>query len=73
MVTSRFPTARETAILTESLAAHRGEYRADPKAAKAMLAVGESPRRPSIDPAEHAAWTVVANLLLNLDEAITKN
>jgi mono/diheme cytochrome c family protein len=73
MVTSRFPTARETAILTQSLVAHRGEYRANPKAAKAMLAVGEAPRRPSIDPAEHAAWTVVANLLLNLDEAITKN
>ena len=73
MVTSRFPTARETAILADSLTAHRVEYRADPKAAKAMLAVGESPRRQAIDPVEHAAWTVVANLLLNLDEAITKN
>ena len=73
MVTSRVPTPQETAILSESLASHLREYRSDPKAAKAMLAVGEAPRLPSIDPAEYAAWTVVANLLLNLDEAITKN
>ena len=72
-MTSRVPTPRETAILAESLAGHRREYRTDTKAAQAMLAIGESPRLPSIDPAEYAAWTVVANLLLNLDEAITKN
>ena len=73
MVTSRVPTPQETAILSKSLASHLREYRSDPNAAKAMLAVGEAPRLPSIDPAEYAAWTVVANLLLNLDEAITKN
>ena len=59
--------------LAESLATHRREYRDNPKAAKAMLAVGEAPRPQSIDPAEFAAWTVLSNLLLNLDEAITKN
>ena len=73
MVTSRSPTPREFEILAESLGTHRREYRDNPKAAKAMLAVGEAPQPQSIDPAEFAAWTVLSNLLLNLDEAITKN
>ena len=73
MVTSRSPTPRESEILVEALATHRREYRDNPKAAKAMLAVGEAPRPQSIDPVEFATWTVLSNLLLNLDEAITKN
>ena len=38
----------------------------------ALLAVGESPRDESLDMAEHAAWTVVANVVLNRDEFLTK-
>jgi hypothetical protein len=49
-----------------------GEFRADAEAAKQLLAVGESKRDEALDPAEHAAWTMVANLILNLDETITK-
>ena len=48
-------------------------YRADRTQAEKLLAVGESPRNKALDVAEHAAWTSVASVLLNLDEVISKN
>lgn len=48
------------------------ELQADPERAEALLAVGESPRDETLDACEHAAWTVVASLLLNLDETLTR-
>jgi len=47
-------------------------YRADEEAARKLLAVGESEPPATMDSAELAAWTMVGNLLLNLDETITK-
>ena len=43
-----------------------------PKAAEQLLAVGESPRDEKLDKVELGTYAAVANLLLNLDEAITK-
>jgi hypothetical protein len=40
--------------------------------AKQLLAVGEAKRNEALDPADHAAYTMVANLILNLDESVTK-
>ena len=39
---------------------------------KALLKVGESPLSKQADTAELAAMTAVANVLLNLNETITK-
>lgn len=50
-----------------------GVYTKDPEAARKLLSVGESPRNEKLDISEQAAWTAVANVLLNLDETITKN
>jgi hypothetical protein len=36
------------------------------------LSVGESKRDEALEPTEYAAWTMMANLLLNLDETVTK-
>jgi hypothetical protein len=47
-------------------------YQSDREAAVKLLAVGESKRDESLDASEHAAWTMMANLILNLDETITK-
>jgi len=47
-------------------------FRADGAAADAFLAVGETPRAGDLDAAEHAAWTVVAQTVMSLDEAMTK-
>ncbi|GAG09587.1 unnamed protein product, partial [marine sediment metagenome] len=44
----------------------------DPEAAKKLLSVGMSPRDESLAIAEHAAYTQVARMLLNLSEFLTK-
>ena len=71
-VLSRAPDAAESAILKNLLTQNRGRYKADAKAAAALLKVGEAPVSADLDPAELAAWTAVCRALLNLHEAITR-
>ena len=47
-------------------------YKAEPAEAKKLLAVGEAPPDAAMDPTSLAAWTMVANQLLNLDEVLNK-
>lgn len=63
----------EQAIIKESLQAFRQTYTSDLDAAKQLLSHGDRASDPHHDPAELAALTMVANQLLNLDEAVTKN
>ena len=70
-------TARppDEAELEELLALYREQlrdYEADPEAAGALVAVGASPPPAEADPLELAAWMVVCNLILNLDEVLVK-
>jgi hypothetical protein len=37
-----------------------------------VIALGDIPADASIPPAELAAWTLVANVILNLDEFVNK-
>jgi hypothetical protein len=71
-VCARKPTADELVVLRRSLDRALAEYRAKPEAAKAYLAIGDSPRDASLDPAEHAAYATVCLAIFNLDEALTK-
>ena len=73
LVAARPPGTAESEVLAEALAQHRAHYQADIEAAKQALAVGESLVPQDVPPAELAAYTLVANLLLNLDETLTKN
>lgn len=68
---ARAPTARERELLLNLYRENREKYRQDSAAAKALAASG-LPIPDGLDAAELAAWTVVANVLLNLDETITK-
>jgi len=61
LVTARRPTAAELAVLAEGYAADLARFRADPDAAKRLA--GD---------AELAALTLTANVLLNLDEVVTR-
>ena len=72
LATARPPKPQELAILTASLERHLAEYRAHPDAAAKLIAVGESPRDKQLDAPKLAAYTVVASVILNLDETITK-
>lgn len=70
---SRPPSEQELAVLSHALSRERARYQADEAAARAYLANGESPRDEGIPVAEHAAWSQVAALLLNLSETVTRN
>jgi hypothetical protein len=72
-VLARRPSSREAAILAESLAGHRARYAADPNAAGRLISHGESTPPESLPKAELAAWTLLCNTLLNLDETLTRN
>jgi mono/diheme cytochrome c family protein len=72
LVAARSPQPAELKLLLASLKHHEASYRARPEAALALVSTGEFPRDESLDTPELAAYTAVANLLLNLDEVITK-
>jgi hypothetical protein len=70
---SRDPSKKEMGVVQGLLDRERLRYAAKPDLALDLLANGESPRDESIAPTEHAAWTQVAALMLNLNETITRN
>lgn len=62
----------ERGILKASFDDARSSYQADPKAAAAFLSVGEVPPDPSLEAPLLAAWTLVTNQIMNLDEVLNK-
>jgi len=73
LLTGRVPSVDE-ALKLESLHADLlAQYQSDEPAATDLLSYGESPRDESIDPATHAAMAMVASVILNLDETVTRN
>ncbi len=73
LLLARTATNTEVQVLRDIYRAQLERYRKDPEAAGKLTSVGESPRNERLDVAEHAAWSSVAGVLLNLDEVITKN
>ena len=71
-VASRAPTENDMKALWRAYERQAAIYANDAKAAKALLAVGESRRDESLNAAEHAAMTSVCLAILNLDEAMTR-
>jgi hypothetical protein len=72
LATGRSPDAGEMRILEKKLEEMLAAYRADEKGARSLLSVGASPCDTSIPVSELAAYAAVANMILNLDEVITK-
>jgi len=68
----RPPQVDEVGVLQKIYAQQLANFRQDSDAANALLKVGESPLPEKANPAELAAMTAVANVLLNLNETITK-
>jgi mono/diheme cytochrome c family protein len=69
---ARPPEKKELAILEKTYREQKANFAQDKKAADELLAVGESPRPRDIGVVELAAMTGVANVLLNLNETITR-
>jgi hypothetical protein len=72
LVTSRTPGASDLAELRSALKDMTARYAAQPDAARQLLAKGAVTPHPRYEPTELAAWTMIGNILLNLDEVITK-
>ncbi len=72
ITTGRNPTASELKILMAGWSADQASFKTAPETAKQLLAIGESSVPSEIDPIELATWTVSANVLLNLDEFVTR-
>ena len=68
----REPKASEMTILSRTLEQFERQYQQDPQAAEEFLKQGDSPRDPRWKAPELAAYTALASLVLNLDEAVTK-
>jgi hypothetical protein len=66
---ARTPAADEARQLQDLLDAERSRFRQDPRSAKALTS---RPTGEDLDPAEYAAWIIISNILLNLDETVTK-
>jgi hypothetical protein len=73
LVTARTPSEKESALLDRSLATQRARYAGDAEAARKVVSAGESAVPEDVPAPELAAYTMVGNLLLNLDEVLTKN
>ena len=71
--TGRKPLPAETAVLVRTFQKFRADFAAHPADSAALLKVGTASVDPSIPPADLAAATSVASLILNLDETVTKH
>jgi hypothetical protein len=70
--TARAPETHELDSLRRTLERSRTHFATRPAEAKKVLATGEFPATAGLDPVEHAAWTNVCLLVLNLDETLSK-
>ena len=71
--TSRNPSREEIEIVQDLLNQNRKRYAQDLKSAEDLIGFGESEPDAKIKPIELAPWTLVANMILNLDEVVNKN
>lgn len=71
-VTCRTPAAGEVSILESGLASRLERYRASSQNAVLLTTQGASKPAPANEVSELAAYTLTANILLNLDEVITR-
>ena len=70
--TSRLPAKAEQQILSRILQQQTSLYQHDPAAAAKLISVGETPVDKTLKPNELAAWTMLASMIFNMDETLTK-
>lgn len=72
MATAREPNSEQTAVLIDAHQRFYDHFESEPQSAQRLLKIGEKLADATLDPVTHAAMTVTASLILNLDEVITK-
>ena len=72
IVLGRDPKPREATVLNRALGQFRAQFAGKREGAVKFLAQGDSVREERFPPEELAAYASLASLVLNLDEAVTK-
>jgi hypothetical protein len=72
LAVARDPSPAERDVLVRAVERLRTEYAADKVAADKVVSQGEKPRDPKLDVSELAAYAGAASVILNLDEALTR-
>ena len=72
LVTARWPGPSEQTALFQALQRFREDFKSRPQEALDYLSAGASVRNESLNPQELASYSGLASVILNLDEAITK-
>jgi hypothetical protein len=72
LAVARAPDAGEVAELVSAYKDFLADFTHDESSARKLISLGETRPDPRFKPAELAAWTMVANVLLNLDEVMNK-
>jgi hypothetical protein len=67
------PSPQVCAILQEAFDEELARFRSDKEAATQLISTGEAARDEALDPAVHAAMTMVASMILNLDQTLTRS
>ena len=70
--TLRQPNDKELGVLTKSYKKYRSKFATDPEAAKKLIDVGQSKPTNESTTSQLASITLIASVILNLDETITK-
>ena len=74
LIVGRQPTEREIQVVTQLLESQLKFYRSNLEEAKKLLAAyTDLPKLSDSQSVDAAAWTIVTNTLLNLDEVLTRN
>lgn len=69
---ARNPTDQEIEVLEKIFDSEHKTFQKQPEEAKKLISVGDTPVDQKIDAAEVAAWTIISNLIFNLDEFVTR-
>jgi len=72
LATARTPSAAELRVLAAGFERALKQYQGDRATALKLLSVGESKRDERLEVAELAAYTTMANTIMNLDEVVAK-
>ena len=72
LVTGRPADALRQKVIAEAYQKQKAVFTKYPSKADELLAMGDSPRDKNLNREEHATWTVLASMILNLDETLNR-
>ena len=66
------PQAKTLELLVHTFEQEKKYFSENVEAANKLLSTGESKRDASLEPAAHAAMTILTGIIMNLDESLTR-